>query len=445
MRSYKILVPSLITAAILAACGGGSSDWQAPARYSSVVSFGDSLSDAGTYRQGLINAKMITDGTKGGIFTVNGIAGEPGADPAPSYTWAQLVSVAAVGKASCAARSGGFGTPVVAVPGCTNYAQGGSRVKDPKGVGNAVGVGFINGPLTEPVTTQIANYLAANGTGRFSGQELITVLAGANDIFGQSELLQAGAGQVLATSLVTQLVAGAPIIQQQLAQRAISEGIQAEATKATASPTSIVTAAVTAAATHAASNGYTNTAVANAQAIGAAAQAAVTTYMTTTGAQNAVTGMAQAANDLASSIKDMLAKGATRVVVLNLPDVSQTPYTISTGQQQLVLTMVNAFNNALKAALMPNGTALPGTLLVDAFAENQRQLAQPAQYGFTNTKNSACAPNALNGSSLVCNSSNLAAGNTSRYMFADGSHPTPYGHKLFGQFATDALSKAGWL
>jgi phospholipase/lecithinase/hemolysin len=49
------------------------------------------------------------------------------------------------------------------------------------------------------------------------------------------------------------------------------------------------------------------------------------------------------------------------------------------------------------------------------------------------------------GSSLFCNPSNVIAGDTSRYLFADGVHPTPYGHKLFAQFVNKELVLAGWL
>ena len=74
--------------------------------FTAVVSFGDSLSDAGTYQVGAIKA------AGGGLFTVNGIGSEPGSNPVPSYTWSQLVSAAVLGRTSCAARVGGFGSPV---------------------------------------------------------------------------------------------------------------------------------------------------------------------------------------------------------------------------------------------------------------------------------------------------------------------------------------------
>jgi len=49
------------------------------------------------------------------------------------------------------------------------------------------------------------------------------------------------------------------------------------------------------------------------------------------------------------------------------------------------------------------------------------------------------------GSSLVCKPSNLIAGDTSRYLFADDVHPTPYGHKLLAQLVNKELILAGWL
>jgi phospholipase/lecithinase/hemolysin len=337
-------------------------------------------------------------------------------------------------------------------------------VTDPKGVGNPVGVGFLSGPLTQPVVTQIANFAADNGSANFSGTELITVLAGPNDLFGQTDKLQADAtaagGQALVGSLVGQLVAGAPAANQAAAQAAITQATVAAATAASATPTSIVTAAITAALTHAAMNGYTNTAAntptqqaAVGAAAGAAATAAGNTYAATTGAQNAVAGMTAAATTLAGYVKDMVNKGAKYVVVVNIPDVSQTPMANKTpSSKPLILAMTSSFNASLQTALA--GTA--GVVFVDAFTENKQQFLNPAQYGLTNVTDVACnlnyPANPLDatggkggGSSLACNKGNLIAGDTSFYLFADDVHPTPYGHRLLAQYVTKALVQAGWL
>jgi phospholipase/lecithinase/hemolysin len=632
MRQFKVLGVAMAAALLVAACGGGGGDGnQAPAiGYSGVVSFGDSLSDAGTYAVGPVKA------LGGGLFTVNGIAGSVGADPVPSYTWAQLISAAAVGKTSCAARMGGFGVAPTTVSGCTDYAQGGSRVTSPLGVGNPVGVGFTAGPLTEPVVTQVAHYLSDAG-GSFSGKELVTVLAGANDLFGQTAKLtadataagnaagatafgqavvgalakdsaspaaaataigtamaqaqvaaaqvpgatstsilqaavtgavqaaaaqgntnvlnlayintvmgaaQTAANTAFATSLVTQLIAGLAPANQATAAPAIGAAVQTAAAVPGASTTAIVTAAVTAAATDAATHSYANANIANAAAIGtaagstavtafvtsvvgalaphtttpatgataiqtamgaaiqaasaapgattttiltaagnaavmaaasagntdvmgmtyingiaAAAQASATTagtaagnaYAAGAGAQAAVGGMVTAANELVASVKGMVAKGATHIVVVNVPDVSQTPMAMAqdASSRALVLAMTTAFNQTLQAGLA--GTQ--GVLFVDAFSENQRQLANPGHYALTNIKDMACdlskslvnPADPTTGSSLVCNPSKVIAGDISHYMFADTVHPTPYGHKLLAQYVSKALVTAGWL
>jgi phospholipase/lecithinase/hemolysin len=463
MRQFKLLSAALAAALLVVACGGGGDGNQTPAvSYRAVVSFGDSLSDAGTY-----NVPTLAAAGAHGLFTVNGVTGAVGSSPTPSYTWAQLVSASAVGSVNCAARNGGFGVPVTVVSGCTNYAQGGARVSQQPGVGyKADG----SAALTVPVTTQIANYFADGKT--FTSQDLVTVLAGANDLFAATAQLQAGAtaagGQALATSLVTQLVALAPAANQAAAATAIGTAVATAAAATGATGTSIVSAAITAAVTHSITNGYTTTAMANAATIGATAGAAATsagnTYAATTGAQTAVTTMAQTATALVTAIKtQIVANGATHVVVANLPNVARTPMAMATvvynadgsvkdnSQQQLIAGMTKAFNDTLAAGL----TGVSGVLLVDAFAENTRQLDDPAHYALTNVKDVACdlsygknifaTAGNKDGSSLVCNTTNLVAGDTSHYMFADAVHPTPYEHKLLAQYVNKALVLAGWL
>ena len=454
MRFAKQLALGSITALLLAACGGGSEE-AAKVTYSSVVSFGDSLSDPGAYKVGPIAQ------AGGGMFTVNGISGAIGASTAPSYVWPQLVAAAIVGTPSCAARMG-FAGSVVAVPGCTNYAQGGSRVTDANGVGRAGGAGA----LTEPVIAQIQNFLAlpANA-GKFKGTELITVQGGANDMFAQADILTAAAtaagtaagNAAFMPAIISRLAAGAPAdATRTAAQTAITTAVVGASS---GTLPQMIGAAVVAALTHAGTNGYTNAianaaaadnaaalaglATADANAAGAAAGAA---YAGGTGAGIALANMSTAGKELADAVKSMLANGAKKIVVLNIPDASKTPYGVSAGPQQqpLILAMTQSFNTRLKAEL----AGVSGVLFVDAFAENQKQFATPAQFGLTNVTDKVCkVDNVTNpsGSSLFCNPSNVIAGDTSRYLFADGVHPTPYGHKLLAQFVNKELVLAGWL
>ena len=445
----------------LVSCGGNSTDHSSPRiAFNSVVSFGDSLSDAGTYRVGLVAA------SQGGLFTVNGNASAVGFEPVPSFTWAQLISATFLGQVSCAARTGGFGVGITTVAGCTNYAQGGARITDP------IGTNHANGALTEPVVAQVAHYLSSTPNGRFTGAELITVQGGANELFAQADILSAAAAAegtrvgaaTFSTTLVGLLAAGAT--NPATAAQAIGQAMATEAARPGSSSDTVVAAGVGAAASQpgnaavAAPGVYGPMVTAATSAAATAGAAAAAQYVQTTGAQIALTGMVTAAAQLGASIQDMVNKGAQHVVVTNMPDVSLTPYALGTitvtngvpdnATQQLILAMTQAFNAQLQSAV----AGVAGVLFVDVFTQFQQEIATPSQYGLSNVKDVACdlryginalATTTQPGSSLVCNTGNLVAGDTSRYLFADSVHPTPYGHKLLAQVVIKDLVLAGWL
>lgn len=379
MRQFKILGVAMAATLLVAACGGGGGEGnQAPAvKFSSMVSFGDSLSDVGSYKVGTVAA------LGGGTYTVNGITGANGSNPTPSKNWTELVAAQAGLPAPCPAQTGldgdaskGFSVPVVNHAGCFAYAQGGSLVTKPVGPGNKLlgGANATLGQLTVPVITQIGNHLAAVG-GKFTGTELVTVMAGGNDTF-------------------IDLATIAPTV------------------------TALVGAGMT---------------------LDAATNKAST---------DAVVAMGTAGAELAAYVKTLIVgKGAKYVAVVNLPDVSKTPfaYAQSAATQGLINTMVSTFNTQLQTGL----SGVPGVIIVDAYSDNRNQAANPASYALTNVSTPACnlsapSPNAL-GSSLVCNSQNLNAGDVSHYLFADTVHPTPYGYKLLAQLTTKSMVLAGWL
>ena len=164
----------------------------------------------------------------------------------------------------------------------------------------------------------------------------------------------------------------------------------------------------------------------------------------------AVANMALAGATLGDLIKtEVLAKGARRVLVLNMPDVAGTPFAKNQTADTIGLidAMVSAFNEQLAASL--NG--VPGVRLGDAYSVSKDQTANPEAYGLKNVTDVACGPNALsnppssNGTALVCNGTNLTAVDTSRYQFADDVHPSAYGQQLLAQFAIKELAQAGWL
>jgi len=343
---------AIFCAALLAAACGGGDD---KPTYTQVVSFGDSLSDVGTYKTATVNS------IGGGKYTVNGTGGT---------IWVERVAADRGLGAPCAAQVGlvstgplaAFAQTPATVAGCFAYGQGGSRVTNPVGPGNAAllalgDTGGYLGQLTVPVTTQMDRHLIANG-GRFSGSELVLVLAGGNDVFINLASIGTNPGQITA--------------------------------------------------------------------------------------QQAVTNMGTAGAELAALIRTkLLANGAKFVVVVTLPDVSQTPFaaTQSVQTQGLINTMVTTFNGQLNAGL--NGVS--DVLYVDAYAQGRDQFARPAAYGLSNVTVPACNLAALPfASSLVCTTASLIAGDTSRYAYADGVHPTPYGHQLVSDYVLQRMSEVGW-
>jgi phospholipase/lecithinase/hemolysin len=448
---------ALLTAAVLSACGGSSTSPRAgdqtPAtKFSAQVSFGDSLSDVGTYAVGGVKA------LGGGKFTING----DNTSISPDLTgknWTEFVAAQLKLPAPCPAQTGlqgdatkGFAVPVTFNTNCLNYAQGGSRVTNPVGPGNAA-TGSALGQTTVPVVTQIANHLAKSG-GKFSGTELVTVLAGGNDILFLLGQLSGGAtaagttagSQAFAVSLTTQLAAGAT--NPATAAQAIGLAIQTEAGRAGHTDASVVQAAVTAAVmagnTAAAQATVYGPMVAKAQADATAAGQKAGADYVAANAAGVVTAMATAGGQLAALVKtQIVAKGANYVVVNNLPDVASTPSgkSQSAAVQGLIQKAVDAFNAQLKAGVANE----PKVLYVDLWTVSHDEVINPAPYGLSNTSTPACGPNALGTTSLVCNAKNVIAGDVSHYMFADDVHPTPFENWLIARYILEQMATKGWL
>lgn len=379
MRHFRSIVAGILVAGLLAACGSGD---KAQFRY--VVSFGDSFSDAGTYRVGTIAA------LGGGQFTVNGPTAK---------VWTQYLAELVKAPAQCAARTGLLpnngvtGEPVMDFANCFNYAQGSARVTSsgtgPNGVGlQAFGDNNL-GLLAESIKDQMTRHLSKIG-GAYTAVDLITVNAGGNDLFMQLNAVGAAAGGGPAAAGAAQIA------------------------------------------------GWPDDVVATVSSGGAQATQAA--------AAAAVAGMGQAGAELAGYVKSLLlAKGAQFVIVRNLADANASPYGLALdgATQGLIAAAITAFNGQLKAGL--NGSN--GVLLFDDYAASQAIAANPATYGFTNTTTPSCGTNAFggpNGPSIVCNATNLIAGDTSHFVFADDVHPTPYAHSVAANTAFQLMVSAEW-
>ncbi|WP_321926480.1 SGNH/GDSL hydrolase family protein [Paraburkholderia guartelaensis] len=154
---------------LLAACGGGggggggggsSSGTSTPAGgvQLQVVSFGDSLSDVGTYAP-------LASAVGGGRFTTN--PGQVWSQDVAQYYGDTLNAAYTVGLDHKLSAQGGFG-----------YAEGGSTVATPANQYDFLS--DVIGNIEMPVNQQVSSYISAHGT--FNSGQLVLVWAGANDV-----------------------------------------------------------------------------------------------------------------------------------------------------------------------------------------------------------------------------------------------------------------------
>ena len=195
--------------ALLAACGGGGDSVQGDQSLQppaggirlQVVSFGDSLSDVGTY--------AVTTTTSpgplalgGGRFTTN-----------PGQVWTQNVAQY-YGDTLKPAFLGGFGVPLSAAGGF-GYAEGGATV-------NTAVADDNSGAIAMPVTAQVTSYIQTHGS--FNSNQLVLVEAGANDVLNNAQAFSQG--QINQATLLGNIQTAAVTLAQ-----TIGKILQAGATK----------------------------------------------------------------------------------------------------------------------------------------------------------------------------------------------------------------------
>ncbi|MFG6467122.1 SGNH/GDSL hydrolase family protein [Roseateles sp. BYS87W] len=171
----------------------------------------------------------------------------------------------------------------------------------------------------------------------------------------------------------------------------------------------------------------------------------------------------------------VLDKGATHVVIMNMPDITLTPrfqtvldsvaaangggangVAARAQAQALFQAWITAFNTQLATKVASDDRVA----LIDFYKSFQDQFNTPAQYGLTNVKTPACPITGLGSDGLptytfpTCTSTALSAapqtGTTGAdwwksYAFSDGFHPTPYAHQLLQQLIGKSLATKGWL
>ncbi len=401
LRTTQIAIASAAFA-LLAACGGGgggssSSSSTPPGGVNlQVVTFGDSLSDAGTY------SPNILPGFGGGRFTTN-----------PGQVWTQNVAQY-YGNTLTPAFEGGFGVTPYATGGL-GYAQGGADVVLAEGEGwepdNAAAT-------TMPIVTQVQNYLSTYKA--FNSNQLILVDGGANDIFQWATTANLTAlGTALQTEYPVEVQNGALPATQAGQVEFIAGYLQqtnAQIATAAAAMAQQIQTIVSSGAKHVVfmtvpDIGQTPLGVAaNAQQAGAAALL--------TGVSAAYNGMVEQL--IAPQIQSgavIIADAFTWFDTVLLPDYQSLGFTVS-----------NTGTACNLAAMEANATAYA-----------QKNPAVLAGSGLT-----AAEYGSAFGSSLFCSPSTYTvAGADQTYVFADSVHPTTHTHALFAQFVEQTIAKTG--
>jgi phospholipase/lecithinase/hemolysin len=394
MKMMRGLGLSLLTAALLAACGGGDpyvpgsgNTAGAPTTkgsFTAVVSFGDSMSDVGAYAPATSLAGNGQAPYMGGKFTTNGAAGT---------VWVENIA-ASLGLAITPHEVGFAGTsvkcPAAAVSTslantCTGYAQGGSRVTDPNGIGKS------GGALTVPVVTQVANHLARFGG--FKDSDLVLVYVGSNDVFTQFGAFTAKATQIQTDAATGKITAD----QAQLALFNAQTAAQGEMKKAAQELATIVR-------------------------------------------------------------DQILAKGGKYVAVLTLSDIVDTPFgrSVPASVQPVLTDLSLIFNLWLRDGLTNQPVQIVDTFAM--FKDSYQNPAKygltnntiPACDG---AKIAAITGGQVtDGSSLFCNATPGVPFNGIRdgadvntWLFADAVHPTTGGHKAISNSLLTQLKAYGWL
>ncbi|MBV5346475.1 MAG: autotransporter domain-containing protein [Rhodoferax sp.] len=162
----------------------------------------------------------------------------------------------------------------------------------------------------------------------------------------------------------------------------------------------------------------------------------VFTQMAVVGAGGSIPGAQSAtvtaAKDLVAQITRLQSAGARNLVVINVPDIGATPFGVSggTAQSALATGLTTAYNATLASGLVDkNLLYFDGVKLFSAI------LADPAAYGFTNTRIPACGA----ASSLGCAPGAAAVG----ALFADGVHPSSTAHQVISDWVYSTLEASG--
>jgi len=150
--------------------------------------------------------------------------------------------------------------------------------------------------------------------------------------------------------------------------------------------------------------------------------------------------VASAVNNEVSVIGGLAAHGAQNLLVLNVPDLGNTPYEQARGPAaaQSAESLAALYNADLSAALQPLEAS--GTVkidVVDTFAALNQAAADPAAFGFTDVTDPVWTGNLIDSNSGTLRASGSAQ---NQFLFFDSLHPTAQAHALLASGVDQSLA-----
>ncbi|KAF3999922.1 autotransporter domain-containing protein [Glaciimonas immobilis] len=150
-------------------------------------------------------------------------------------------------------------------------------------------------------------------------------------------------------------------------------------------------------------------------------------------AQTIVGLVAGEAVNVAGLVGTLQRAGAGKVLVLNLPDIGNTPLAAQLGLQQLWTASAYTFNQTLNQSLNQLGGNI---IALDVFSLLDEVIRNPALYGFKNVTLAACTTP----DSGTCTAATLVEPNANMtYLFADSLHPGGAAQAILAQYAQSVL------
>ncbi|BEV70967.1 SGNH/GDSL hydrolase family protein [Paludibacterium sp. THUN1379] len=154
----------------------------------------------------------------------------------------------------------------------------------------------------------------------------------------------------------------------------------------------------------------------------------------------------QVIGDLDSALSQLIAQGARHLLVLNLPDLAQTPLARAGNQSQQLGRQVDTFNRLLAALLetlrQRHGSSLQ-LHLFDAHALFDDVIARPQQYQVENVRDNCLAIQPDSKLPYFGHyTPSPACRNADRYLFWDPLHPTAHTHQVLADRVAALLQAA---